>query len=223
MAAGSRRLYVWRQRTSQRSKSIGRIEVAPDPSLMQINRRPPPIGIICLPPVCARGHRSTVSFISPPCCAVAQANFISTRHRKPHFRSCKLSPSVLSPGRLRLQNTVALPVAGFRIVAVASVGAARRGGCQHSLHARGRDGAARARTAGGPGFSLPMPAASFARLASTAAVPEREAFDAIEQRIRGNTRQVLEVSGRDANVPRAAALALAAERVRAAMQTRRWR
>jgi glutamate dehydrogenase (NAD(P)+) len=68
-----------------------------------------------------------------------------------------------------------------------------------------------------------MPAASFARLASTAAVPEREAFDAIEQRIRGNTRQVLEVSGRDANVPRAAALALAAERVRAAMQTRRWR
>jgi glutamate dehydrogenase/leucine dehydrogenase len=52
---------------------------------------------------------------------------------------------------------------------------------------------------------------------------ERAAFDAIEQRIRANTRQVLQASRRDANVPRAAALALAAERVRGAMQTRRWR
>jgi glutamate dehydrogenase/leucine dehydrogenase len=52
---------------------------------------------------------------------------------------------------------------------------------------------------------------------------EREAFDHIADRIRANTRLVLEASRRDANVPRVAALALAVDRVRAAMQTRRWR
>jgi glutamate dehydrogenase/leucine dehydrogenase len=52
---------------------------------------------------------------------------------------------------------------------------------------------------------------------------ERAAFGSIDERIRANTRQVLEASRRDANVPRVVALALAAERVRAAMQTRRWR
>jgi Dehydrogenase E1 component len=47
--------------------------------------------------------------------------------------------------------------------------------------------------------------------------------DHIADRIRANTRLVLEASRRDANVPRVAALALAVDRVRAAMQTRRWR
>ena len=52
---------------------------------------------------------------------------------------------------------------------------------------------------------------------------EREAFDHIADRVRANTRLVLEASRRDANIPRAAALALAVDRVRAAMHTRRWR
>lgn len=52
---------------------------------------------------------------------------------------------------------------------------------------------------------------------------ERQAFDHIADRVRANTRLVLEASRRDANIPRAAALALAVDRVRAAMQTRRWR
>jgi glutamate dehydrogenase/leucine dehydrogenase len=52
---------------------------------------------------------------------------------------------------------------------------------------------------------------------------ERKAFDHIGDRIRANTRLVLEASRREANVPRVAALALAVARVRAATQTRRWR
>jgi glutamate dehydrogenase/leucine dehydrogenase len=52
---------------------------------------------------------------------------------------------------------------------------------------------------------------------------EREAFGDIADRIRANTRLVLEASRRDASIPRVAALALAVDRVRAAMQTRRWR
>ncbi len=49
------------------------------------------------------------------------------------------------------------------------------------------------------------------------------AFDYIDERIRANTRAVLDESQRTKTLPRAAALALAKRRVRAAMQTRRWR
>jgi glutamate dehydrogenase/leucine dehydrogenase len=52
---------------------------------------------------------------------------------------------------------------------------------------------------------------------------ERTAFDTIDERIRTNTRLVLEDSRNRNILPRAAALALAERRVRAAMQTRRWR
>ncbi len=52
---------------------------------------------------------------------------------------------------------------------------------------------------------------------------QRAAFDYIDERIRANTRVVLERSRRDHILPRAAALGLAERRVRAAMQLRRWR
>jgi glutamate dehydrogenase/leucine dehydrogenase len=52
---------------------------------------------------------------------------------------------------------------------------------------------------------------------------ERAAFEYIEDRIRNNTRLVLEESRRHATLPRAAAVGLAERRLRAAMQTRRWR
>ena len=51
---------------------------------------------------------------------------------------------------------------------------------------------------------------------------QRAAFEYIDERIRTNTRLVLEKSRRNATPPRAAALALAERRVRGAMQTRRW-
>jgi glutamate dehydrogenase (NAD(P)+) len=53
--------------------------------------------------------------------------------------------------------------------------------------------------------------------------PERAAFDFIDERIRANTRLVLEQSRRTGELPRSSALALAERRVRAAAQTRRWR
>jgi glutamate dehydrogenase/leucine dehydrogenase len=52
---------------------------------------------------------------------------------------------------------------------------------------------------------------------------QRAAFDYIDERIRANTRVVLEESRRDKTLPRAAAVALAERRVRLAMETRRWR
>jgi glutamate dehydrogenase/leucine dehydrogenase len=52
---------------------------------------------------------------------------------------------------------------------------------------------------------------------------QRAAFDYIDERIRANTAAVLEESRRRNMLPRAAAEALAESRVRAAMQTRRWR
>ena len=52
---------------------------------------------------------------------------------------------------------------------------------------------------------------------------QRAAFDYIDDRIRDNTRLVLEESQKNGDVPRLAALALAGRRVQAAMQTRRWR
>jgi glutamate dehydrogenase/leucine dehydrogenase len=52
---------------------------------------------------------------------------------------------------------------------------------------------------------------------------QRAAFDYIDERIRANTRAVLEESQRNNLLPRAAAVALAERRVRAATQTRRWR
>ncbi|MEJ2374847.1 MAG: Glu/Leu/Phe/Val dehydrogenase [Pseudolabrys sp.] len=52
---------------------------------------------------------------------------------------------------------------------------------------------------------------------------QHAAFDYIDERIRANTRAVLEESRRGKALPRAAALALAERRVRAAMATRRWR
>jgi glutamate dehydrogenase/leucine dehydrogenase len=48
------------------------------------------------------------------------------------------------------------------------------------------------------------------------------AFDYIEERIRANTRLVLEESRASGGMPRRAALALAERRVKAAMRTRRW-
>jgi glutamate dehydrogenase/leucine dehydrogenase len=52
---------------------------------------------------------------------------------------------------------------------------------------------------------------------------QRSAFDYIDERIRENTRAVLEERQRTKVLPRAAAIALAGRRVRAAMETRRWR
>jgi glutamate dehydrogenase (NAD(P)+) len=52
---------------------------------------------------------------------------------------------------------------------------------------------------------------------------QRGAFDYIDERIRANVRSVLEESRRHKAIPRAAAVALAERRVRAAMNTRRWR
>jgi glutamate dehydrogenase/leucine dehydrogenase len=52
---------------------------------------------------------------------------------------------------------------------------------------------------------------------------ERAAFDYIDERIRTNTRAVLEESRSTNSMPRHAALAIAERRVRAAAQTRRWR
>jgi glutamate dehydrogenase (NAD(P)+) len=49
------------------------------------------------------------------------------------------------------------------------------------------------------------------------------AFDSIDERIRANTRAVLEESRSSKTPPRIAALTLAEHRVRAAVQTRRWR
>lgn len=52
---------------------------------------------------------------------------------------------------------------------------------------------------------------------------ERAAFDQIDERIRTNTRFVLDESRRCGKRPRSAALAIAERRVRAAAETRRWR
>jgi glutamate dehydrogenase (NAD(P)+) len=52
---------------------------------------------------------------------------------------------------------------------------------------------------------------------------QHEAFAYIDERIRDNTRAVLEESRRQKSLPRAAALALAERRVRSAMTVRRWR
>lgn len=52
---------------------------------------------------------------------------------------------------------------------------------------------------------------------------ERAAFDHIDERIRANTRIVLDESRRSGELPRSAALAIAERRVRAAAETRRWR
>ena len=49
------------------------------------------------------------------------------------------------------------------------------------------------------------------------------AFDYIDERIRANTKSVLEETRRTGALPRAAAQTLAERRVRAAMATRRWR
>ena len=51
---------------------------------------------------------------------------------------------------------------------------------------------------------------------------QHAAFEYIDERIRTNTRLVLEESRKNAAPPRQAALALAERRVRGAMQTRRW-
>lgn len=51
---------------------------------------------------------------------------------------------------------------------------------------------------------------------------QREAFDTIEEKVRENTRQVLESAAADNALPRAAALALAKHRVTQAMGYRRW-
>ena len=50
----------------------------------------------------------------------------------------------------------------------------------------------------------------------------RAALAAVEERIRANTAAVLERAQASGSTPRQAAEALALERVRGAMQTRRW-
>jgi glutamate dehydrogenase/leucine dehydrogenase len=52
---------------------------------------------------------------------------------------------------------------------------------------------------------------------------QRAAFEYIDERVRANTRAVLQESQRDKVLPRAAALKLAERRVRTAMLMRRWR
>jgi glutamate dehydrogenase/leucine dehydrogenase len=52
---------------------------------------------------------------------------------------------------------------------------------------------------------------------------ERAAFEGIDQRIRANTRLVIEESRRTGDLPRATAVALAERRLRDAAATRRWR
>lgn len=52
---------------------------------------------------------------------------------------------------------------------------------------------------------------------------QRAAFEYIDERVRANTRTVLQESQRDKILPRAAALKLAERRVRTAMLMRRWR
>jgi glutamate dehydrogenase/leucine dehydrogenase len=52
---------------------------------------------------------------------------------------------------------------------------------------------------------------------------QRAAFDYIDEKIRANTRAVLEESRCQKTLPRRTAVALAEHRVRAAMNTRRWR
>jgi glutamate dehydrogenase (NAD(P)+) len=52
---------------------------------------------------------------------------------------------------------------------------------------------------------------------------QRAAFDHIDERIRANTRLVLDESKRNGKLPRSTALTLAERRVRAAAATRRWR
>jgi glutamate dehydrogenase (NAD(P)+) len=52
---------------------------------------------------------------------------------------------------------------------------------------------------------------------------QRMAFDTIDEKIRANTRFVLDESKRSGSLPCSAALALAERRVRAAAETRRWR
>ena len=51
---------------------------------------------------------------------------------------------------------------------------------------------------------------------------ESDALAAVEERIRANTVAVLDRAQASGNTPRQAAEALALERVRGAMQTRRW-
>jgi hypothetical protein len=52
---------------------------------------------------------------------------------------------------------------------------------------------------------------------------QRAAFDYIDERIRNNIRLILEEARRNEDLPRAAAMALAQQRVREAAETRRWR
>jgi glutamate dehydrogenase (NAD(P)+) len=52
---------------------------------------------------------------------------------------------------------------------------------------------------------------------------QRAAFDYIDERIRANTRLVLEDARKSQCLPRAAALKLAEQRVHTATLTRRWR
>ena len=55
-----------------------------------------------------------------------------------------------------------------------------------------------------------------------AGATQTAAFEAITEKVRANTREVLEKARADAVTPREAAVALANERLRAAMSTRRW-
>jgi len=52
---------------------------------------------------------------------------------------------------------------------------------------------------------------------------QRSAFEYIDERIRDNTRTVLQESLRKGSPPRVAAINLAERRVKAAMNMRRWR
>ncbi len=52
---------------------------------------------------------------------------------------------------------------------------------------------------------------------------ESQALQAIDEKLRANTAEVLERARRDSVLPRAAATALADDRIREAMSFRRWR
>ena len=55
-----------------------------------------------------------------------------------------------------------------------------------------------------------------------AGASQAAAFDAIAEKVRYNTREVLDRASADGAMPRDAAVAMSVERVRRAMTTRRW-
>ena len=97
-----------------------------------------------------------------------------------------------------------------------------RPGRKYSLHHQGRRGAAPARRAGDPDFIANAGGVICAAIEYQKGT-QRAAFDYIDEQVRTNTRIVLDDATRNRVLPRAAAQALAEQRVRATAATRRWR